>query len=144
MNLPWFRHLTQVAPWLTLALLVALFLFLQGALSPAPTLAFELPEAGAADSAEPGLVALLLPGDAGGTQMEGSLLFFDDDRYALADSAGVDEFSARLASRASETKCGVLTLLCDRRVPAGDVMQVMTLARQKGLVRVQLAEKQTR
>ena len=144
MNPAWFRHLVQIAPWLTLVLLVALFLFLQGALSPAPTLAFELPEAGAADSVEPGLVALLLPGDTGGTQTEGSLLFFDDDRYALADSAGVDEFAARLSSRASETKCGVLTLLCDRRVPAGDVMQVMALARQKGLVRVQLAEKQTR
>ena len=144
MNFAWFRHLVQIAPWLTLALLVAMFLFLQGALSPAPTLDFELPDAGAADSVEPGLVALLLPGDAGDAQAKGSLLFFDDDRYALADAAGVDEFAARLASRAGETKSGVLTLLCDRRVPAGDVMQVMALARQKGLVRVQLAEKQTR
>ena len=29
MNASWFRHLVQIAPWLTLALLVAMFLFLQ-------------------------------------------------------------------------------------------------------------------
>ena len=96
---------------------------------------------GAADEAAPGLVALLMPGDVGGMQAEGSLLFFDDDRYALSDAAGVNEFAERLVRRATEAKCGVLTLLCDRRVPAGDVMQVMALVRKRGLVRVQLAEK---
>ena len=141
MNFGWFRHLVQIAPWLTLVLLVAMFLFLQGAMAPVPALAFDLPDSGAADAAAPGLVALLLPGEAGSDQTEGTLLFFDDDRYALSDAAGVDEFAARLASRAAEAKCGILTLLCDRRVPAGDVMQVMALVRQKGLVRVQLAEK---
>lgn len=142
MNASWFRHLVQIAPWLTLVLLVAMFLFLQNAMAPVPSLAFELPDSGAADAAAPGLVALLLPGDVGGTQAEGSLLFFDDDRYALSDAAGVNEFAERLVRRATEAKCGVLTLLCDRRVPAGDVMQVMALVRKRGLVRVQLAEKQ--
>ena len=28
MNASWFRHLVQIAPWLTLVLLVAMFLFL--------------------------------------------------------------------------------------------------------------------
>ena len=53
MNASWVRHLVQIAPWLTLALLVAMFLFLQNAMAPVPALAFELPDSGAADAAAP-------------------------------------------------------------------------------------------
>ena len=141
MNPVWLRTLSQVAPWLTLVLLVGMFIFLQGALAPAPGVAFDLPDPGTADSAQPGLVALLLPGDVEGGQTEGTLVFFDDARYVLSDPAGADEFAGRLGERAAETKCGTLTLLADRRVPTGDVMQVMAIARSRRLSNVQLAEK---
>ena len=141
MNPAWFRYLSQLAPWITLILLVVMFSFLQGALAPVPSLAFDLPEAGAADSAQPGLVALLLPGDAEGANAEGTLVFFDDARYVLSDSVGADEFAGRLEARAMETKCGTLILLADRRVSVGDVMQVMAIAKSKRLAHVQLAEK---
>jgi biopolymer transport protein ExbD len=141
MKTAWFKQLVQIAPWLTLVLLIAMFLFLQAALAPAPSVAFELPEPGAADSVAPGLVALVVVSDVGGAQNEGVLLFFDDDRYVLSDSASMEEFATRLANRASDTKCNVLTLLCDKRVPTGDVMRIMAIARRQGLAHVQLAEK---
>ena len=141
MNPVWLRYLSQTAPWLTLVLLIVMFIFLQGALAPAPSLAFDLPDSGSADSAQPGLVALLLPEGAEGGPAEGTLVFFDDARYVLSDPAGAEEFAGRLGDRAMETKCGTLTLLADRRVPAGDVMQVMAIARSKRLSHVQLAEK---
>ena len=141
MNFAWFRYLVQAAPWLTLALIVALFMLLQGVLAPVPSLLFDLPEPGTADSAQPGLVALLIPGDVEGAETEGPLIYFDDARYALSDQASIDEFSNRLGDRAVETKCGVLTLMADRRVPAGDLMKVMALARSRRLLHVQLAEK---
>lgn len=141
MNFTWFRYLVQAAPWLTFALIVALFLVLQGVLAPVPSLLFDLPEAGVADSAQPGLVALLIPGDVEGVETEGTLIYFDDARYALSDQASLEEFSNRLGDRAMETKCGVLTLMSDRRVPAGDLMKVMSLAKSRRLLHVQLAEK---
>ena len=141
MNPAWLRYLSQLAPWLTLIMLVVMFSFLQGTLAPAPSLAFDLPATGAADTAQSGLVALLLPGGAEGRQAEGTLVFFDDARYELSDPASADEFAARLGDRAIETNCGTLILLADRRVPAGDVMQVMSIAKAKRLARVQLAEK---
>ena len=141
MNPAWLRALSQMAPWLTLVLLVVMFIFLQSVLAPAPAVAFELPDPGTADSAQPGLVALLLPGDVEGGQTEGTLVFFDDARYVLSDPAGADEFSGRLGERAAETKCSTLTLRADRRVPTGDVMQVMAIARARRLSNVQLAEK---
>ena len=141
MNFAWFRYLVQIAPWLTIMLIAVLFVLLQGALAPVPSLLFDLPEAGAADSAQPGLVALLIPGDVEGAETEGTLVYFDDARYVLSDQTSLDEFSNRLGDRAVETKCGVLTLLSDRRVPAGDVMKVMALAKSRRLLHVQLAEK---
>ena len=141
MKSAWFRHLVLVAPWLTLVLLIAMFLFLQNTLAPAPAVAFELPEPGTADSAAPGLVALVMISDSSGAQNEGTLLFFDDDRYVLSNPVSMDEFATRLASRSLETRCRVLTLLCDSRVPAGDVMGIMAIARRQGLAHVQLAEK---
>ena len=139
MNFAWFRYLSQIAPWLTFLLIAVLFVFLQGTLSPAPSLLFDLPEPGAADSAESGLAALL--GDIEGAEEEGTLIYFDDARYVLSDPSSLDEFSSRLGNRAIETKCGVLTLLTDRRVPAGDVMKIMALAKANRLIHVQLAEK---
>ena len=141
MNFAWFRYLVQIAPWLTIMLIAVLFVLLQGALAPVPSLLVDLPEAGAADSAQPGLVALLIPGDVEGAETEGTLVYFDDARYVLSDQTSLDEFSNRLGDRAVETKCGVLTLLSDRRVPAGDVMKVMALAKSRRLLHVQLAEK---
>lgn len=141
MSFAWFRHLSQTAPWLTLLLTAVLFVFLLGTLSPAPSLLFDLPEAGAADSAKPGLVALLIPGDIEGAEDDGTLIYFDDARYVMSDPSSMDEFSNRLGDRAIETKCGILTLLTDRRVPAGDVMRIMSLAKAARLLHVQLAEK---
>ena len=141
MNAVWFRYLVQIAPWLTVVLIAVLFVLLQGTLSPVPSLLFDLPEPGVVDSAQPGLVALLIPGDIEGAETDGTLVYFDDARYVLSDTMSLDEFSNRLADRAVETKCGVLTLLSDRRVPVGDIMKVMALAKKRRLLHVQLAEK---
>ena len=141
MNAPWFRYLSQTAPWLTVLMIAVLFVFLQGVLAPVPSLLFDLPEKGAADSAQPGLVALMIPGDLEGPEAEGTLLYFDDARYVMTDPASMEEFSGRLGERAIETKCAVLTLMADRRVPAGDVMKVRALAKAARLLHVQLAEK---
>lgn len=141
MNFAWFRCLSQFAPWLTFLLIAVLFVFLQGTLSPSPSLLFDLPESGSADSVRPGLVALLIPGDVEGVETDGTLVYFDDARYVLSDPSSFDEFSARLGDLAIETKYGVLTLLADRRVPAGDVMKIMSAAKAARLLHVQLAEK---
>lgn len=141
MNAAWFRYLVQMAPWLTVLLIAVFFLILQSVMAPVPSLLFDLPEAGAADSVKPGLVALLIPGDIEGAETDGTLVYFDDARYVLSDPVSLEELSNRLGERAVETKSGVLTLLSDRHVPVGDVMKVMALAKARRLLHVQLAEK---
>lgn len=141
MNASWFRHLSYAAPWLTFAVVVGMFAFLHGTLSPVPSVLFDLPDSGAADSDRPGLVSLLIPGDMEGADSEGTLVYFDDARYVLSDPSSVDEFSARLGGKAVETGTRVLTLLADRRVPCGDLIKVMALAKARGFAHVQVAEK---
>lgn len=141
MNTAWFRYLVHTAPWLTIVLIAVFFALLQRTMAPVPSLLFDLPESGAADSSQPGLVALLIPGDIEGAETDGTLVYFDDARYVLSDPVSFDEFSNRLGDRAVGTRSGVLTLLSDRRVPAGDVMKVMALAKARRLMHVQLAEK---
>ena len=141
MNFAWFRYLSQMAPWLTILLIAVLFVFLQGSLAPVPSLLFDLPEAGAADSAQPGLVALLIPSDIEGAESDATLVYFDDARYVMSDRVSLEEFTNRLGEKVVETKCAVLTLLSDRRVPAGDIMKIMSLAKAARLHHVQLAEK---
>lgn len=138
MNMAWFRYLVQIAPWLTLVLAMVMMSFLYGTLAPTSAVSMELPQGDIADAAQTGLVALLMPG---GAQSEGTLVFFDDARYMLSDRASAEEFANRLDERASETRCGTLTLLSDRRVPSGDLMRVMSIARKTRIANVQVAER---
>ena len=70
-----------------------------------------------------------------------TLVFFDDARFAPADSASAANLQSRLSARASDARSGTLLLLADRRVPAGDLMKLMALARKAGLKHVQVAER---
>ena len=141
MNPAWLRYLSQTAPWLTLVLVIIMFIFLHGTLSPAPATGFDLPDAGSADSAQPGMVALLLPGDMGGGQEEGTLVFFDDARFTLSDPSSASALRRSLEERVATAQHPALLLLADRRVPSGDLMNLTGLVRSAGVRHVQIAEK---
>ena len=137
----WARPLAAAAPWVSLALLVALFGIVSREVTLARGTVFDLPASAAADADDPGLTAFVLPvpRDAGGG--EETLVFFDDARFVPADSASAANLQSRLSARASDARSGTLLLLADRRVPAGDLMKLMALARKAGLKHVQVAER---
>ncbi len=142
MNASWFRIVAQIAPWLTLVLVLQMFSFLHSALAPSAAVAIDLPDTSMADTSRPGLVAMILPDRAKDASRPNDVLaFFDDDRFVISSPAGSREFVKRLGARASATGCGALTLLCDRQVPAGDLMRVMELAKSAHMQRIQIAEK---
>lgn len=141
MNAGWFRTLAATAPWLAAGLVTAMYVMLYVSLAPAQAVTLELPETAIADSARPGLVALVMPGGGKGGNAEGTLVFFDDARYVLQDPSGSSELSARMAELSAEKKCRELTILCDRRVPSGDLMKLMELAKKVRIGHVQIAEK---
>jgi len=137
----WARPLCAAAPWISLALLAALFGIAAKETTFARGTVFDLPESAAADAADPGLTAFVLPVPRSAGGGDETLVFFDDARFVPADAASAANLSQRLAARASDAHSGTLLLLADRRVPAGDLMKLMALARKSGLKHVQVAER---
>ncbi len=137
----WARPLSVAAPWVSLALLVAIFAMVSGEATLSRGTVFDLPPASAFDVDAPGLTAFVLPvpRDAGGG--DETLVFFDDARFVPADKVSAANLRRRLSERASDARSPNLLVLADRRVPAGDLMKIMALARQAGLKHVQVAER---
>ena len=70
-----------------------------------------------------------------------TLVFFDDARYSLSDESSVSTLKDRLGLRAGAEPSRTFLLLADRRVPSGDVLRLVGLARESGLAHVQIAER---
>ena len=132
----WTKPLFAAVPWVTLALLFVLFSMIADRLPQAPGLLCDLPPARAGQAVATGLAALVLPGAADET-----FVFFDDARYSLSDETSAASFKEHLAVRASMEPSGTFLLLADRRVPSGEVMQIAGIARETGVLRVQIAER---
>jgi biopolymer transport protein ExbD len=70
-----------------------------------------------------------------------TLVFFDDVRYRLDEAASAEVLRAELARAALRPAGRQLLLLADRRVPHGDVVTLVNLARAVGVQRVNVAVK---
>jgi hypothetical protein len=126
---------------MSLALLAATFVLAEGRLVSAPGTVFDLPAPSARDGAEPGLAAIMMPVAREGAAGRETIVFFDDARYSLADDASREALRERLGARAAADATGMLLLLADARVPAGDMMRFAGLAREAGVVHVEIAER---
>ena len=134
----WTKPLFAAVPWITLTLLLALFAFIGDRLPQVPGIMCDLPQPVAGQAQATGLAALVLPGASAG---EETLVFFDDARYSLSDESSVSTLKERLGARSLAEPSNTFLLLADRRVPAGDIMRLVGIARESGLSRVQIAER---
>ena len=134
----WTKPLFAAVPWITLTLLLALFCYIGDRLPQVPGLVCDLPDPVAGQAEATGLAALVLPAVGAGGE---TLVFFDDARDARSDETSVAALRDTLGLRAGAEPSGTFLLLTDRRVPAGDVMRLVGLARESGIERVQIAER---
>ena len=137
----WTKPLFAAVPWITLALLLVMFGLLGDTLTAAPGVVFELPAPVGRQATVPGATMLVLPsantGESGGT-----LVFFDDARYVLGDRQSVALLREQLLARVQEDSArATLLVLADRRVAAGDLLQLVGIARESGIRHVQIAER---
>lgn len=139
----WARPFCAAAPWVTLALLFAVLFMIGDRLPYASGLVCDLPPPIAGQAVPTRLAALVLPGARGDGSADApeTLVFFDDARYSLADSASVALFREHLERRAAAEPSRTLLLLADSRVPSGDVLKLVGWARASGVQHVQMAEK---
>ena len=137
----WMRPFAASAPWLTLALLLGLAALAGNSFVVAPGVLMDLPATSFGEGETTSLAALVLPlaRESGGG--EETFVFFDDARFTLSDPASAAALRRNLQERAASDRSGVLLLLADRRVPSGDMMTLVELARKAGVRRVELAER---
>lgn len=135
----WFKPLVAAAPYLTLLILLLSFLYIERSFTVAQGTLFELPVGGAQDALNASLIAVVMPMPNGNL-----LVFFDDARYVVSEYDGLDAFRERLTQRIARGGERTLMLLADKRVSAGDLMQLMATARESGVKQIQIAEQRER
>ena len=137
----WAKPFTAAAPWISLALLMATFALADGRLTSSPGTVFGLPAPAAREGTEPGLAAIMMPVAREGAAGRETMVFFDDARYSLDDDASREALRERIGARAAADATGTMLVLADARVPAGDMILFAGLAREAGVVHVEIAER---
>ena len=129
----------QVVPWINFVVVLALFFSLSGRLTLQPGLVFELPRAPFHEGMHYGLTVVMLRAQRpGGAE---TLVFFDDVRYQPGVPEQSEQLRAELALAARRPDGRQVLLLADRRVPHGDVMDLVNLVRAAGIRRVNVSAK---
>ena len=131
----WLRPRVAAVPWITVGVLLLMFYLIAGTFTSARGVLFDLPSAGMDEGVRTKLVALVMP------KPNETLVFFDDARYSLSDGDSVKALSERLAVRVQSDASGTLLLLTDARVSTGDMMRLAGIARDAGVVHVQIGER---
>lgn len=126
-----------VVPWINFGIIMVLFLALSHRLTLAPGTAFELPTAPFHEGMQQGLTAVMIRVER--PQGDQTLVFFDDARYQFPSQREL--LAAQFVRRATKLGGRQLLLLADRRVPHGDVMTLVNLARETGIHRVNVGVK---
>ncbi len=134
----WARAFVAAAPWVTVALLVAMFAIVSSSVTAAPGLAFELPEGEVSEAQDAALAAIVAPVPG----LEGkTLVFFDDARYILPDPSSESSFRGNLAEHVARAQNKTMLLLVDRRISSGALMKLAGMVRRVGVTRLTVAEK---
>jgi len=133
----WMRPFVAAAPYLTVLLLLTMFLFLGGTLTSARGILFDLPESELTEGECTGNVALVMP------MPNETMVFFDDSRYLLGDPASVRAFGENLGNRIRTGDSKTLLVLADKRVAGGELMRLAAIARRHGAERILFAEKKS-
>lgn len=138
----WARPLVAAAPWITLSLLLAMFSFINGNLSRAPGLVFDMPDPVMGDGTDgPTLAAIVVQVARDGGVGRETLVFFDDERFNLSDEESMTRFRECLGERAAADPSRTLLLLSDGNIAYGQLAKLIGVARDAEVEHVQIAEK---
>jgi biopolymer transport protein ExbD len=133
------RALCAAAPWVNLVLLVVLLLVVGDRILLRPGVVFDLPRTPFREGMRYGLTAVMIP--VARTNGQETLVFFDDEPFDLGVAPRQEQLAARIHNRVALEPRREFLLLADRRIPHGDVMTVVNLAREAGVSRVNVSTK---
>ena len=133
------RALFAAAPWINLLLLLALFWLVGNRVLVRPGVVFDLPRAPFREGMLDGLKIYMVPTIR--TNVPETMVYFDDDPFKLGQPSERSNLVTRISNRVALEPRREILLLADRRIPHGDVMTVVNLARDAGVSRVNVTVK---
>lgn len=129
------KTLSIISAWLSVIILFGMMWLLGGKFTIAKGQLFDLPSFGNDEGAVTDLVAIVFPA------ARDTLVFFDDSRYSLSDEESLEKFQSHLEEVTKKATNPSLLLLSDKRVTAGELMQITTIAKKSGIAKLLLAER---
>lgn len=133
------QALLAAAPWLNGVLLAILLLAVGDRILVRPGVVFELPHAPFREGLRYGLTAVMIPVPR--TNGMETVVFFDEERFEMTTQAKQEQLAERIRTRVEHEPRREILLLADRRIPHGDVMTLVNLARDAGVSRVNVSTK---
>ena len=134
------QGLISTAPWLSVVLLLVTFLVVGSQVVVQPGVVVELPQAPFTDGFQSRWLAVILSVPGPDDHRE-AIVFFDDERFRLSEPSQVDALRQALQRKMREQPDPFLVIQADRTVEYGVMVQVVNLARQAGVKRVNQAVK---
>lgn len=137
------KGLVSAAPWVNLALLVAMYLYLLAPNVLQPGIAVQLPESPFADGRHYGHNMVILSLPVAGRPEREEICFFDDNRYLERHPAEMDALRARLARGRREKPSLPLVIEADQAVRTATLVRLLDMASEAGFREVNLATRPT-
>ena len=138
---PWIRMVGTIAPWLSAIILIGMLFVVNHRIAITPGVLFDMPPAPFLEGSHSGLTVLMFSVSRETQTGEETLVFFDDERYLMQDADQIAHLADRISESISIGRHQEMLLLADKRVPHGDVMSFVNMARQAGATRINVAEK---
>lgn len=136
----WVQVLLGSVPWVNLLILFCLLLGLEERTVMNPGVVLDLPSEPIREGTYKGLTTFLIMTSGDAPNTEDTIAFFDDERYLVRNAEQMELFAARVKSRLAAGSKPEILLMADTRVPQGDVIHLVNIAREAGLKRVNVAE----
>lgn len=137
----WANAMLTLVPWLNALVIAVVVYMVNNRMVVSPGVMFDLPKVSLKEGVHTELTALMISVSRDLSNGDETLIFFDDERYSVRDDEQMGALVERLRSRAAACAHRDLLLLADKRVPHGDVMRFVNVARDAGVQRVNVAEK---
>lgn len=130
------QGLLSMAPWFDLALIVLYLALLQTRIVLQPGLVIELP----AGRTEPGLYSPLIAVamTTGSSRAPVVKVYFDNELYVLDDAKRMEALREALDAKRRQRGETALTLYADRRIETRHLTQLMQMAQEAGMQRINL------
>jgi len=133
------RGLVIAAPWVTFALLVAMYLYLLAPNVLQPGIAVQLPESPFADGRQYGHNVAVLSLPVAGRSEREEIVFFDDQRYLVRETAQMNSLRTALAKARLDKPALALGVEADGAVRHETLVQLFNMASDAGFKDVNLA-----